>query len=338
MPRGSVSRKNQGKRGIGHREGVRRMHLRLLIGVVAALAFGGLAAQAATPKPLPTAALVFRGMATDVVGRNQEATPNGERDGRFTATLVGRGAKRTLTHIGIVRYFAKGGYAEGWDTGRYSSDSVLGTYLNGKRLNPTDRDIRVVVAPGARLRFELYANDIGVFAPGQLYRVGFKFSDGTLVLAKTVLPGKPAQLLGAFAGRTQDIAGRGIDQKPNGEPDGHFRLTLNTQGAWRIVEDVMVRRLNTTGALDMPFWRMAGPQTAALFVNGQRYLWPSAVHGYAYAPLDPAKGPFTLDVYANDDAAKVGPGWFSPGQQYRIFVTFTDTQLTGELSVVVRIS
>ena len=339
MPRSPVSSENRGNRGIGLGKGARGMRLRLLIGVVAALALGGLAAQAATPKPLPTGVLVFRGMATDVVGRNQIATPNGERDGRFAATLLGRGAKRTLTQIGIVRYFAKGGYAEGWDTNPGTSGAVLGTVLSGKRLNPTDRNIRVVVKPGARLRFDLYANDIGVFAPGELYRVGFSFSDGTLVLAKTVLPGKPAQLLGAFAGRTQDIVGRGTDQKPNGEPDGHFRLTLNTQGAWRIVEDVVVRRLNASGALDMPMWRMQGQQTDSLFVNGQRFLWPSEMreHIFAYAPLDPAKGPFTLDVYANDDAAKVGPGWFSPGQQYRIGIIFTDTQVTGELSVVVRI-
>jgi len=127
MSRSRVSGENRHKRGIGFRKGARGMRPRLLIGVVAALALGGLAAQAATPKPLPTGTLVFRGMATDVVGRNQVATPNGERDGRFAATLLGRGAKRTLTQIGIVRYFAKGGYAEGWDTNPGTSGAVLGT-------------------------------------------------------------------------------------------------------------------------------------------------------------------------------------------------------------------
>ena len=311
------------------------MRFRLVLGVVAAVALGGFAAHAATPSP--SATLVYRGLSADLVGRNQVAKPNGERDARFTSTLVGRGPKRTLVSISVLRFFTKGGYAEGWDTNPWTSWSVLGTYLNGKRLNPVDRDVRVVVQPGARLQFDLYANDIGVFAPGQLYRIGFTFSDGTLVIAKTVLPGRPAQLLASFVGRTQDFVGRGIDQKPNGEPDGYFRLTLNTQGAWRIVEDVMIRRLNAAGALDMPFWRMAGPWTAALFVNGQRFLWPSGIRSFAYAPLDPAQGPFTLDVYANDDAAKLGPGWFSSGQQYRILVTFTDTQITGELSTVVRI-
>lgn len=287
----------------------------------------------------PTATLVWRGMAVDIVGRNADARPNGERDGRFTVAVTGGRTDATVVQVSVVRFFAQGGYAEAWDTSPGTSASVLGVVVAGRRLNPRDRDVRLRVPAARRIQLELYANDVGVFAPGARYRVDLTLADRTVVTARTVLPGRPATLVASFAGRSEDVVGRGIDQRPNGEPDGRFTVRLDTRGAWRVLEDVSIRRLTDTGAPDVPIWHLQGPQTAAVVVNGIRAGWPSAVRGhiFAYVPLDPARGPFTIETYANDDAAAVGPGWFASGQAYRIAVTFTDTQLTGELSTVVRI-
>lgn len=311
----------------------RRAVLVAMVLVVLALAATSGAART------PSVTLAWRGMAQDLVGRNTNGVPNGERDGRFTALVAGGSAKATVVQVAVLRVFPQGGYAEAWDTNPGTSASVLGVVLGGRRLNPRDREVRVVVAPGKRLRLELYANDLGVFGPGARYRVDLTLSDGTVVSARTTLPGRKATLAAAFTGRTEDVVGRGIDQKPNGEPDGRFTLRLDTRGAWRVLEDVSIRRLADSGAPDVPIWHLQGPQTAGVLVNGVRALWPSALreHISAYVPLDPARGPFTIEVYGNDDTAAVGPGWFAPRQIYRIAVTFTDTQLTGELSTVVRI-
>lgn len=300
----------------------------------------GLAAAPAPSGAVPSApakpairALVYRGLDRDVVGRLNVARPNGERDGHFTVTLVN--AKRVvLSDVVLQRVFATGpGYAEGWDTNPGTSASVLGVTLDGKRLNPTDRTLAVAVAPGTH-RLELYANDhYGVFAPGQYFRATALFPDGvTAASPRLRLPGSAPTLTVQFAGLGSDVVGRNTDQKPNGEPDAHFVVRLDTHGSWQTITNVAVRRLNSEGALDLPLWWMQGPQTAGLLVGGQRVMWPTEMPwwGSVYVTVDPKASPVKLDVYANDPSPKDQPSsYFGPGQQYRLSVTFTDSQLLG---------
>jgi hypothetical protein len=168
--------------------------------------------------------------------------------------------------ITVLRSLRKGGYAEGWDTNPGTSWSVLGVVYGGHRLNRTDREVRLAVPSHRRLRLELYANDQGVFTPGQLYRVEYTLSDRTVVKAEARLPGARATLAASFAGRSEDVVGRGIDQAPNRELDGRFTLRLDTHGGWRILEDVSIRRLLADGTPDAPICHLQGPVTVGVFV------------------------------------------------------------------------
>ena len=235
---------------------------RFLVLIAAGLVVVGVFAAAsasvrAVQKPV-LGELAYGGLAKDVVGRLAVAKPNGERDALFTATLSV--PKRTvLQHVVLQRVFAKGGYAEGWDTNPGTSASILAVLLDGKRLNKVDRDLNAPLAPGTH-RLVLYANDhYGVFAPGQLFRVTAAFPSSVTAAATTKLAGARPTLTATFTGLGEDVAGRGTDQKPNGEPDAHFALTLDTHGSWQVIDDVVLRRLTLDGCArpaDLPH---AGP-------------------------------------------------------------------------------
>ena len=306
-----------------------------LAGVVAAAS----AATAPAPKPA-LGELAYGGLGKDVVGRLAVARPNGERDGQFTAMLSV--PKRTvLQAVGLQRIFAKGGYAEGWDTIPGTSGSILAVMLDGKRLNRVDRDLAAPLAPGTH-RLVLYANDhYGVFAPGQLFRVTTAFPDAVTASATTKLAGGKPAITARFLGLDGDYVGRGTDQKPNGEPDAHFQVTLSTNGSWQIVKNVVLRRYTAQGAADVPIYWMQGPSTAGLVVNGTRYLWPTEMPWWisVYLPIDPKASPVKLDVYANDpkDISGGPSGLFAPGQVWKVSVELTDQDLVGETAVMVKL-
>ena len=316
---------------------------RLLVFVSAGLLGVGVVAavSAATPvNPKPTMRqLVYGGMAKDVVGREKVATPNGERDAQF-AVMLSTGKRIVLQHVVLQRVFAKGGYAEGWDTNPGTSASILAVYLDGRRLNNVDRDLSASLAPGSH-RLVVYANDhYGVFAPGQLFRVTAAFPDFVTASATTKLAGSPPALTATFTGLGEDIVGQGTDQKPNGQADAHFVVTLDTHGAWQIIDDVTLRHLTPTGALDVPIYHMQGPQTAGLKVNGARVVWPTAMPWWisVYVPVNPKTSPVKLELYANDPTPKDEPSaWFGPGQQYRLTVHFTDSGLMPETFTVLHL-
>ena len=307
---------------------MKRVLLVVAVVLVAALVLGG--AGAGSPQAKPTLrALAFHGLDRDVVGRLAVGGPNGERDGHFTAVLTtGRGS--VLKDVVLQRVFASGSsYAEGWDTNPGTSASILGVSLDRRRLNPTDRALAMPVRPGRHV-LEVFANDhYGVFAPGQYFRLTAVLADSTASTPRLRLPGARPTLTAQFAGIAGDVAGRETDQKPNGEPDGHFVVRLDTHGSWQIVTDVTVRRLNAQGAPDLPIYHLGGPQTAGLLVDGHRVLWPTELPWWSsvYIPIDPKASPVRLDVYANDPSPKDEPsGYFGPGQQYRVSVQFTDSQ------------
>ena len=299
------------------------------LGIVVLFAWALPAASPATPIP-SLRGLVFQGLEKDVVGRLNAASPNGERDGHFTVTLV-TPSKVVLKDVVLQRVFATGtGYAEGWDTNPGTSGSVLGVYLDGRRLNPTDRTLAVPVTPG-RHRLDLYGNDhYGNFAPGQYFRATAVLAGSVAASPRVKLPGGLPSVTAEFAGLGADVVGRGTDQKANGEPDAHFVVHLDTHGSWQVITNVVIRRLNAEGALDLPIFWMQGPQTAGLVVDGHRVLWPTEMPwwGSVYVPIDPKASPARLDVYANDPTPKDQPSaLFGAGQQYRVSVQFTDSTL-----------
>lgn len=306
------------------------------------IGLGVLAAPSATspvqPKP-KLHQLVYGGLAKDVVGRLSVASPNGERDAVFTVKLT-TGKRVVLQHVVLQRVFQKGGYAEGWDTNPGTSASILAVQLDGKRLNPVDRDLNVSLQPGSH-RLVLSANEhYGVFAPGELFRVTAAFPDFVTASATTKLAGTTPTVTATFAGLGDDIVGQGTDQKPNGQPDAHFAITLNTGGSWQIIGDVTLRRLTPTGALDVPIFHMQGPQTAGLFVNGTRVLWPTETPWWisVYVPVNPKASPVKLDLFANDSTPAGQPSsLFGPGQQYRLTIHFTDSGLLPETFTILHL-
>jgi hypothetical protein len=282
-------------------------------------------ALASTAAPVaPRATLVFRDMGSDVVGRLNDPKPNGERDAHFTATLSGAGG-RVVTVIALQRVFRPKGYAEGWSTSP-GTPTLVGVITGGKRINPGTKQWLSIRATAPRT-FQLYASEIGTFAPGQRFRVTFFFKDGTNASAEAVLPGRQATLSASFAGLGADVVGRSIDQKPNGEADAHFVAQLTLNGGWRVLSNVSVRHLTKQGALDVPMYWMQGPNTAGLFVDGKRVLWPSAIREqiYVYVPLAPRPAPVRLELTANDPTPAGQPSLFRPGERWRLAVTFTDT-------------
>jgi hypothetical protein len=320
---------------------VMKRSLAVGIGVllVTALTASAPAATPSTAKPA-MGPLAYLGMAKDVVGRLAVASPNGERDAQFTATLS-TSAKIPLKGIVLQRVFAKGGYAEGWDTYRGTSGSILAVVLDGKRLNTADRDLSVTLAPGTH-RLVVYANDhYGVFAPGQLFRLTANFPDYLTASATTKLKGGKPSITARFTGLGTDVVGRGADQKANGEPDAHFEVTLSTNGSWQIIRNVVLRRYTAGGAADVPIYWMQGPNTAGLLVNGTRYLWPTEMPWWisVYVPVNPKASPVKLDVYANDptDISGGPSGLFAPGQVWRVSVEFTDQELVGETSTMLKL-
>jgi hypothetical protein len=256
-------------------------------------------------------------MASDVVGRLNTPGPNTERDAHFTATLRGGGG-RIITVITLQRVFKPAGYAEGWSTSP-GTPVILGVVMGGKRVNPGEKKWLTIKATTPRT-FELYASEIGTFAPGQIFRVTFFFKDGSNASAEATLPGTPATLTASFAGLGADVVGRGIDQKPNGEADAHFVAQLSLNGGWHMLTNVSVRHLTKQGAPDVPLYWMQGPNTAGLFVNGQRVMWPTTIKEqiYVYVPLAPRATPVKLELTANDPTPAGQPSLFRPGERWRL--------------------
>jgi hypothetical protein len=298
-----------------------RLRLGACVATLAFLALGAVASQAAPT--VPRATLTFRDMASDVVGRLNAPGPNGERDAHFTARLS-KGGGRIVTVIALQRVFHPTGYAEGWSTSP-GTPTMLGVVEGRKRLNPGAKQWLTIKATAPRT-FQLYASEIGTFAPGQIFRVTFFFKDGKTASAEAVLPGKPATVTAAFTGLGADVVGRGTDQKPNGEADAHVVAQLSLNGGWRMLTNVSLRHLTRQGALDLPIYWMQGPNTAGLFVDGKRVSWPTAIPEqiYVYVPLAPRAAPVRIELTANDPTPAGQPSLFRTGERWRLAITFTD--------------
>lgn len=302
--------------------------------LVAAVAVAAVAPAGASPAapPVKLTAGAFLGLATDRVGYESKATPDGVRDGRFRAVLRVGSKPLVLNTVVLQRVVGKG-YAEQWDTNPGTSPPILGVHVNGRRVNKTDRILDVRLAAKARVELELYANDLGVFAPGERYRIVAAFPNFITTRTELVLPGKAAAIQASFAGRGSDQVGRGNDQSPNGEPDGKVIATVSTSGAWRILRDVIVRGMTPSGGLEGWGWD-ANPgtsfETLAVYVNGVRYRPVPNVQNPIYVPINPKGGPVRIEVYGNDP----NPGRFVPGQRFRVSAMFTDHTIAPETFTV----
>lgn len=293
-------------------------------------------ATAAVTAPRPfVGAPTWLGMASDQVGRLSAPGPNGERDAHVMVKVVVP-ARTFVKQVVLQRVLSPTGYAEAWDTTPGTSASILGVVFRGQRVNPVDRDISLRLYRGTYF-LHLYANDhAGVFSPGQRFRVIVTFAPGGAVVGKpTTLPGTVAATSARWGGIGADVVGSGTTQSPNGVPDAHLTVVLDPRGAWRVVEDVTLRHLTPTGALDLPIYHMQGPFTLGLFVNGVRTTWPTVMreHISIYVPLDPALGPATLELSADAPSASL----FRSGELWQVAVTFSDSLLMKDPPATVRI-
>ena len=273
----------------------------------------------------------FLGMAEDRVGYESKAGPDGVRDGRFTA-VVQVSKPIVLTTVVLQRAQGKG-YAEQWDTNPGTSPPILGVYVNGKRINKTDRTLNVKLRARASVKLDLYANDLSVFAPGQRYRIVANFPNFVTTQTELTLPGKAATIQASFAGRGADQVGRGNSQSPNGEPDGKVTATLDTNGAWRILMDVAVRGMTSSGGLEGWGWDAnlgTSFEALAIYVDGVRYRPKTGSQYPIYVPIDPKGGPARLELYGNDP----NPGRFVSGQRFRVTAIFTDAVISPETAAV----
>lgn len=306
--------------------------VRAVLVAVVALAAAAPASVSTATSPVTLKSGAFLGLAEDKVGYESKPAKDGVRDGHFSAVLQVGAKPLVLTTVVLQRAQGKG-YAEQWDTNPGTSPPILGVYVNGKRVNPTDRVLNVPLRAKARVKLDLYGNDLGVFAPGQRYRIIANFPDFRNTKTELTLPGKPASIQASFAGRGADQVGRANDQNPNGEPDGKVTATLNTNGAWRILMDVAVRGQTPSGGLEGWGWD-ANPGTSfealAVYVNGVRYR-PKAGSQYPiYVPIDPKGGPVRLELYGNDP----NPSRFVSGQRFRVTAIFTDAVISPETASV----
>jgi hypothetical protein len=138
-------------------------------------------------------------------------------------------------------------------------------------------------------------------------------------------PGPTQSSLSAvWRGMTADVVGTWGSGRPNGQPDGHFTVTLNTGGARRVVRFIMLQLANAQGRpVGNEVWdtRPGGYWILGVYRNGRR-LNPTDVD-----ITDTVVGFARYELYGN-------AGSFRPGQYFRITVGFADG---GEVVAVTRI-
>jgi hypothetical protein len=124
----------------------------------------------------------YRGLDQDMVGAGGDGNPNGQPDGHFSLSLNTGGQNKVVTHIVLESADADGNPSGGqvWDT-QPNGNWIMGVYRDGRRLNPTDLDIRDEVS-GA-VNYEIYGNTSGWFKQNQNFRITITFADGTQVRA-----------------------------------------------------------------------------------------------------------------------------------------------------------
>ena len=121
-----------------------------------------------------------------------------------------------------------------------------------------------------------------------------------------------------FRGVGADKVGSGFQPSPNGEPDGHFTVEIDTGGE---EAEIVGMRLYTSDRRGSPVFSTQAGQTWS--TTGQGWILGVERDGRRLNPSDRriedrVKGQARYEIYAN------GPRWFKPGQYFTLVVHFSD--------------
>ena len=121
-----------------------------------------------------------------------------------------------------------------------------------------------------------------------------------------------------FVGVDADKVGSGFQPTPNGEPDGHFKVEVDTGGETTQVTGFI---LYTSDARGNPVFSTQGGQTWS--TTGPGWILGVERDGRRVnhtdrSARDAVRGVAQYDLYAN------GPRWFGAGQYFTLVIRFSD--------------
>lgn len=143
------------------------------------------------PRPITgpvTVGLSYQGFAGDQVGTGARGGPDGQKDARLALSLDTSGRELTVTAVELSVSDDKGNtWRKTWDT-RPGGHWILGVEREGKRLNPTDVPVQMVVT--GKTEFTLWAANDAWKDPVTGVPRSF-FSSGGFLTARVFLSSHP---------------------------------------------------------------------------------------------------------------------------------------------------
>ncbi|MFH2010756.1 MAG: hypothetical protein ABI333_29415 [bacterium] len=205
------------------------MRTRILAGMVclaSVVAINGAVAQAQENRGA-AASLFWMGARTDKVQQGKAVRPDGKPDGRFRLVLQSDKARR------VVHMLLRSCDARGVLTGRAAWDTdrtrlwVLGVYKNNQAL-PTGKGRATDRVNKGKTVYDLYASKpLGGFTPGLSFCAYVTFGDGMGVSARAPVT-EPVRAGLSYSGKDKDRVGRAMRANPDGVPDAHFVLRMDS--------------------------------------------------------------------------------------------------------------
>ncbi len=265
----------------------------------------------ALPTPSRIASLVWQGLDEDRVGEWGNGRPNGTPDGHFLLSLE-LPQRTTLASISLWSANPSGDKAGGhiWHTAN-GGNWMLGVFRDGRQLNASH--IASLGEFSGEVALDLYANSSGLFNPGQHFLLEVATGDGqvltrALQLENTVIPARIETF--SWQGLDEDRIGEWGNGRPNGTPDGHFRLALELPDHQPVTSISVWSATDKGDKAGGQVWhsRNGGNWMLGVFRDGRQL---NASH---VASLGQFSGQVVLDLYANSS------GWFNPGQTFLVEV------------------
>jgi hypothetical protein len=282
----------------------------------------------------PSLSLTYDGKPRDRVGPGTVGLgPDGALDGTLTATLTAAG-NRTVTRLRL-QSSAPGS----WDTDASTSAWALGAAStpDGPLLNdPTTMAVGFPVPGGGS--FTVFAADYAdiEFVPGTILTLTVTFSDGTEMMATTVVSAvatpSPPSLRLSYNGTLRDRVGYGSDALgPDGAPDGTLTAVLNATGGRTVTR--LHLQSSAPGTWDTEVSTPAWVVGVASTLDGPLVNDPDTMN--VWLPVADGMG-FVL--FASDFAGIE----FIPGTTLTLTATFSDettataTTVVGSVSLTLR--
>jgi hypothetical protein len=280
--------------------------------------------------------VLFRGFDADKVGSWAGTEPDGTRDAHFTA-LLQLPPSTEIQSMTLLHADARGNsLGSFWESRDYGSAWILGTYVEGRFLNPT---------PGSShgrysgdVVIELYAQDNGAFQKNEYFvldiiadkarlRSHFILLDPVAspprASAQPSTPSQPSITSLRWAGHDADKVGYWDQVTADGNRDGHFVLTLSLPPN------------STIDYLSLHLSDRAGNRYGSFWYTDSTYSWVlgafmrgNLLNPYRQTPLARSlSGTVVLDLYAADDGSLV------PGSYYLMDVSINGKVYTASTAI-----